>query len=84
MYSEEQIKVLFCKEFNTDIDFNDKLYLDIAQVTVKYTHLVLYVQENIKSSILNRAYYTMQQIPRLKDEMKEIINGKVIYSNSSR
>lgn len=84
MYSEEQIKTIFCKEFNTDIDFNDKLYLDIAQVTVKYTHLVLYVQENIKSSILNRAYYTMQQIPRLKDEMKEIINGKVIHSNSSR
>lgn len=84
MYSEEQIKIIFCKEFNTDIDFNDKLYLDIAQVTVKYTHLVLYVQENIKSSILNRAYYTMQQIPRLKDEMKEIINGKVIHSNSSR
>lgn len=84
MYSEEQIKTIFCKEFNTDIDFNDKLYLDIAQIIVKYTHLVLYVQENIKSSILNRAYYTMQQIPRLKDEMKEIINGKVIHSNSSR
>lgn len=84
MYSEEQVKVLFCKEFNTDIDFNDKLYLDIAQTIVKYTHLVLHVQENIKSSILNRAYYTMQQIPRLKDEMKEIINGKVIHSNSSR
>lgn len=84
MYSEEQIKTIFCKEFNTDIDFNDKLYLDIAQIIVKYTHLVLYVQENIKSSILNRAYYTMQQIPRLKDELKEIINGKVIHSNSSR
>ena len=84
MYSEEQIKALFCKEFNTDIDFNDKLYWDIAQVTVKYTHLVLHVQENIKSSILNRAYYTMQQIPEIKDEMKEIINGKVIHSNSSR
>lgn len=84
MYSEEQIKTIFCKEFNTDIDFNDKLYLDIAQIIVKYTHLVLHVQENIKSSILNRAYYTMQQIPRLKDEMKEIINGKVIHSNSSR
>ena len=83
MYSEEQIKTIFCKEFNTDIDFNDKLYLDIAQIIVKYTHLVLHVQENIKSSILNRAYYTMQQIPRLKDEMKEIINGKVIHSNSS-
>ena len=84
MYSEEQIKTLFCKEFNTDIDFNDKLYLDIAQIIVKYTHLVLYAQENIKSSILNRAYYTMQQIPRLKDELKEIINGKIIHSNSSR
>ena len=84
MYSEEQIKTIFCKEFNTDIDFNDKLYLDIAQIIVKYTHLVLHVQENIKSSILNRAYYTMQQIPRLKDELKEIINGKVIHSNSSR
>ena len=84
MYSEEQIKVLFCKEFNTDIDFNDKLYLDIAQIIVKYTHLVLHAQENIKSSILNRAYYTMQQIPKIKDELKEIINGKVIHSNSSR
>lgn len=84
MYSEEQIKALFCKEFNTDIDFNDKLYLDIAQIIVKYTHLVLHVQENIKSNILNRAYYIMQQIPEIKDEMKEIINGKVIHSNSSR
>lgn len=84
MYSEEQIKTIFCKEFSTDIDFNDKLYLDIAQIIVKYTHLVLHVQENIKSSILNRAYYTMQQIPEIKDEMKEIINGKVIHSNSSR
>lgn len=84
MYSEEQIKTIFCKEFNTDIDFNDKLYLDIAQTIVKYTHLVLHVQENIKSSILNRAYYIMQQIPEIKDEMKEIINGKVIHSNSSR
>lgn len=84
MYSEEQIKALFCKEFNTDIDFNDKLYLDIAQIIVKYTHLVLYAQENVKSSILNRAYYTMQQIPEIKDEMKEIINGKAIHSNSSR
>lgn len=84
MYSEEQIKTIFCKEFNTDIDFNDKLYLDIAQIIVKYTHLVLYVQENIKSSILNRAYYTMQQIPRLKDELKEIIHGKIIHSDSSR
>lgn len=84
MYSEEQIKTIFCKEFNTDIDFNDKLYLDIAQIIVKYTHLVLYVQKNIKSSILNRAYYTMQQIPEIKDELKEIINGEVIHSNSSR
>lgn len=84
MYSEEQIKTIFCKEFNTDIDFNDKLYLDIAQIIVKYTHLVLYVQKNIKSSILNRAYYTMQQIPEIKDELKELINGEVIHSNSSR
>lgn len=84
MYSEEQIKTIFCKEFNTDIDFNDKLYLDIAQIIVKYTHLVLYIQENIKSSILNRAYYTMQQIPEIKDELKELINGEVIHSNSSR
>lgn len=84
MYSEEQIKAIFCKEFNTEINFNDKLYLDIARIIVKYTHLVLYIQEDVESSILNRAYYTMQQIPRLKDEMKEIINGKVIHSNSSR
>lgn len=84
MYSKEQIKALFCKEFNTDIDFNDKLYLNIAQVIVKYTHLVLYVQNDVESSILNRAYYTMQQIPEIKDEIKEVINGKVIHSNSSR
>lgn len=83
MYSEEQVKALFCKEFNTDIDFNDKLYLDIAQIIVKYTHLVLYVQKNIKSSILNRAYYTMQQIPEIKDELKELINGTTLHSNSS-
>ena len=73
MYSEEQIKALFCKEFKQDIDFNDKFYLDIAYIITRYTHIVLHMQQEIKSSILNRAYYVMQQIPEVKENIKDYL-----------